>query len=282
MIRFLFFSLSFLVALGISTAQGVYNPKEYNQGAKGIIYDKEFSGDLQLNTNGLTLGVQIGKLKTYYKTNFYYIGIGELKHQKEYKNRENLRASNFQENARSYILGKQNNLYVIRVGKGVKRYFSEKAKRKGLAVGMSYEFGPTLGLLKPYYLEIKKTGDHVIVPTIVSEKFTGDNADTFLHPASIFGASPVVKGLGEIQPRAGIHAKFGLHFDWGAFDEFVKALEVGIMGDLFLGEINLMVEDVEWQNPDNSSEIVNILPSNVRNRPFFINLYVSVLLGKRW
>jgi hypothetical protein len=32
---------------------------------------------------------------------------------------------------------------------GEKKYFSEKAKRRGVAVGVNYEIGATLGLLKP-------------------------------------------------------------------------------------------------------------------------------------
>ena len=42
---------------------------------------------------------------------------------------------------------------MLRVGMGAKRYFSEKAKRKGIAIGINYQAGVSLGLLKPYYLD---------------------------------------------------------------------------------------------------------------------------------
>lgn len=275
-----FFTLTLFLIFGAVSAfsQGVYNPKELNNGSKGILFDKEFAADLQLNTNGISLGVNLGKLRTYYKTTFYHISIGELKHPKEFKNREDIRTSNFQENSRSYVFGKQNSLYAIRVGKGVKKYLSEKARRKGLAIGYSYEFGPTLGLLKPYYLELRRAEvTNIVVPTLVSEKYSLENADVFLDPDRIFGASSFIKGISEIKPRPGIHLRGGLHFDWGAFDEFVKAMEIGLMADIFFGEINILVDDVDVISPSPAS----VLPENVNNQPFFINFYVSIQLGKR-
>ena len=36
---------------------------------KGVIYETEMSGLFRLHTNGFALGMNYGKLKTYYKTN---------------------------------------------------------------------------------------------------------------------------------------------------------------------------------------------------------------------
>ncbi len=265
----------FFVSLGFITAQGVYNPKEENNGNRGIIFDKELVGELQLQTNGFFIGANIGKLKTYYKTSFIHLSFGELKHPKEHKNRDDIRTSGLQENARSYVFGKQNNLFAFRAGMGVKRYLSEKARRKGLAVGISYEAGPTLGLLKPYYLDVRRSEINNQNP--VSQKYNGENAETFLNTDRIFGASSVLKGLGEVKVRPGIHLRGGLHFDWGAFDELAKAMEIGIMADVFFGDINIMVDEAELINPRPAV----ILPENVKNQPFFINFYVSIQLGKR-
>ena len=118
-------------------------------------------------------------------------------------------------------------------------------------------------MIKPYYLEIIK-GDAPDV-YIVSEKYTGDNDDSFLNFGSIYGSSGFTKGFNEITVAPGLHGKFGVHFAWGAFDEFVKAFEAGIMVDAFFKKIPIMV-DVPY----------------AENRPFFINLYLSLQLGKRW
>jgi hypothetical protein len=52
-----------------------------------------------------------------------------------------------------------------------------------------------------------------------------------------------------------------VHLDWGAFDEFLRALEVGIQLDIYPKKLPIMV--------------------NSENRPYFMNLYVSLQLGKR-
>lgn len=270
----LLFLLTFASVLLLG--QGVYNPKEYNNGSRGIVYDKEFIGELQLQTNGFFVGANIGKLKSYYKTTFYHLSLGELKHFKEHKNRDDIRTSGLQESARSYVFGKQNNLFAFRAGMGVKRYLSEKARRKGLAVGISYELGPTLGLLKPYYLDVRRSEINNQNP--VSQKFNGDNADVFLNTDRIFGASSVLKGLGEVKFRPGIHLRGGINFDWGAFDEMAKSMEIGVMADVFFGDVDIMIDDAEVLNPRPAT----ILPENVKNQPFFINFYVSIQLGKRW
>jgi len=269
-----------LVFSTVGMAQtGLFNPKELNNGNKGIVYDREAAGNLRLFSNGFELGVNIGKLKTYYRTNFFHFGIGELKHNREFKNRDGITGGTSLRSSRSYIFGKQNNLYTLRAGYGIKRYYSEKARKKGLAIGTSYQGGFTLGLLKPYYLEIRNP-DPGSAPAVTNQRFTGGNAESFLTPERINGAAPAITGFGEIQLRPGFHLNGALHFDWGAFDEFVKAIEVGIAADVFFGDVPILIDDVSI--PSTSGSGIEVLPENVRNRPFFINFYVSFQFGKRW
>ena len=126
--------------------------------AKGIVYNKEMGGHLQLMTNGWSLGGHYGIMNTYYKTRIYSFEIGELKHVREERQSTGLGGGSFSNTSRSFIYGKQNNFYTVKFGMGEKRYFSEKADRKGVAVGMSYSFGPSLGLIKPYYLKENQPG----------------------------------------------------------------------------------------------------------------------------
>lgn len=261
---------------------GVFNPKELNNGNKGIVYDREAVGELKLFSNGFELGVNIGQLKTYYRTNYFHFGIGELKHNREFKNRDGITGGSIGRGSRSYIFGKQNNLYTLRAGYGIKRYYTEKARKKGLAIGASYEGGFTLGLLKPYYLELRDP-DPGSSPRILVERFNGGNADLFLTPESIIGAAPAINGFTEIQLRPGFHFNAGLNFDWGAFDEFAKSIEVGIATDIFFGDIPILIDEASFANSTTATPpTVNILPENVRNRPFFINLYLAFQFGKRW
>ena len=261
------FTLLLIGFLGITTmnAQNLgLQSSQFVDDQKGVIYNKELAFDLRLHTNGWALSTNIGTIKTYYLTKYFHFEIGEIKHPKEQRHSFDYPSNG--RTSRSFIYGKQNNFLVIRAGRGAKRYFSEKAKRKGIAVGIAYQAGLALGILKPYYLDFWRTVDND--PTniyFVSEKYTGDNEDSFLDINRIYGSSGFAKGLNEISITPGIQGKFGVHFAWGAFDEFVKAFEAGVMVDVFFKKIPIMV-DVTY----------------AENRPFFINLYLSLQLGKRW
>lgn len=255
-----------MAIIGTSFTQGTFQPRQVNSNDfKGLIYEKETSFDIRLHTNGFALAINLGNIKSYYLTRYYQIEIGEIKHPKEYRNTFDLNFTPGRD-SRSFIFGKQNNLFVVRGGIGEKRYFSEKAKKKGLAVGVSYEAGPVLGLLKPYYLDLSYTNDPSSPndDVVSAEKYSEENAEDFLNTDRINGASGLTKGLGEIGLRPGIQAKAAMHFAWGAFDEYVKAFEAGVMADLFFARVPIMVP-----------------LENVENPPFFINLYLNLQFGKR-
>ncbi len=237
--------------------------------AKGIVYNREFTVDLKLHTQGLGLGVNFAKLKTYYRTRFFNIEIAEIKHPKEFRQSFDFRVPSAGRISRSFIYGKQNNLYALHGGIGEKRYFSEKALNRGLAVGISYSAGPTLGLLKPYYLDIIRYREPDFTSFFVrSESFSEENADKFLDINSIYGASGLTRGLNEMSIAPGAHAKFAVHLDWGAFDEFVKSVEAGVMVDAFFRNMPIMVESAQFPNTE--------------NQMLFINLFINLQFGKRW
>lgn len=259
--------ICFISSVVAYTQSVTFQPKQFSNESKGLVFNKELSFDLRLHTHGWAVAANFGRIKSYYKTKYYHIEIGELKHPKEFRHSFDYPSQFSGRTSKSFVFGKQNNLYAIRAGIGYKRYYSEKAKRKGVAVGISYEAGPTIGLQKPYYLDFwrqRDGGSNDIY--IVSEKYDGNNYDSFTDINRIYGASGFSKGFREIRPIPGIHGKMSVHFDWGAFDEFVKAFEAGIMVDAFFKKVPIMVDEEGFSE----------------NRPFFINLYLTLQLGKRW
>jgi hypothetical protein len=249
----LVFSASFLSAQSIKDA--------INKQPKGIVYDKEASGFLRLHTNGYTIGGSYGTLKTYYKTNYWQFELVHIKHPREYTNRSQFSAAQNGATGSSFIFGKQNSFFALHGAYGQKRYFSGKAKKQGVAVGMSYSVGPSLGIIKPYYLELFTdvvNGRRVAT----AQKYTEENGGSFLDVSSIAGGAGFGYGFDELSLVPGGHGKVALHLDWGAFDEYVRAVEIGLMLDVYAKEIPIMLTD--------------------DNRPYFINLYFSVEIGKRW
>lgn len=232
---------------------------------KGIIYRKETTADFRLHNNGFAIAVNFGEIRTYYRTRFYHIEAGTMHSPREQSQSKNLNVIG-NELPKEFKLGKQNNVFILRAGKGYKRYLSDKARRKGVSIGYSLEGGAAIALLKPYYL---KFIEQVVVngeleSILVEKKYTEENRDEFLDYGSIYGGASFSTGLREIGIVPGFQAKSGLFFSVGAFDEYVKAAEIGIMADLFLKKIPIMVET-----------------EGLSNSPLFVNLYVNLHFGRR-
>lgn len=244
-----------------SFAQTTIQPKQIDYSLMGLLYNTERAGDLQIHTNGLALAYVVGDIRKYYLTRYRYFGVGFLKHPKEYRQAVNFQSGNLiLKTSSAFTYGKQNHFIVGRAGVGEKRYFSEKAKRKGVAVGVSYEGGLSLGILKPYYLELNRlesSGSNVLV----TEKYTQENASLFLDVSRIQGTASFFRGFDEVSIVPGVHGKIGAHFSLGAFERDVRAIEAGVMFDLFLRNVPIMIIE--------------------NNQPLFINLYITFQLGRR-
>ncbi len=242
-------------------AQKTIQPKQVDYSMRGVLYKQEKAFDFQLHTNGFTFGYNAGEIRKYYLTRFYHLDLGLLKHPKEYRQAVNYTGGNFLlKSSSAFAYGKQNSLLVLRAGIGEKRYFSEKARRKGIAVGISYEGGLSLGLQKPYYLSLNRTGPSGEAQ-IVEEKYSEENQDIFLDVNRIYGSASFFKGFNEIKILPGLHGKVGAHFSMGAFEKTVKAMEIGIMFDVFFKKVPIMIIE--------------------NNQNFFLNGYIILQLGTR-
>ena len=242
------------------------NQNIYNATGRGVIYDQElsFSGTLVAPRN-LIFEARSGKLVSFDRMKYWAVSLGNIRHPRERRvNPEDVIPQTMRI-SRSYTFAKQNQLYALRLTFGNRKYLSEKARQKGVAVGYSYEAGPSLGILKPYYVEYR-VGDGLM--NTVDITYQGEENDRFLDQGRIFGASTWSTGLDEISLRPGIHAKAAAHFGFGAYDETAKYLEAGLMADFFLGNTDLLVEDE--------------LTPGVTNPPVFLALFLKVGFGKRW
>ena len=244
------------------SGQTIVQPKQNDYSSVGVLYEKERSFDFRPHTNGLALGVHFGNIKTYYKTNYYQFDMGFIRHPKEYRQTVSFNSgSPFTRSTGSFTYGKQNDLLVIRGGVGKKYYYSDKAKRKGVAVGIDYELGPSIGILKPYYLELSRLQDNGFSDYVSTERYTEENKDIFLDETKIIGPASFFKGFGHTSFIPGLHGRIGAHFSLGAFDQYIKAFEIGVMVDGFFKEVPVMIIE--------------------ENTPVFINGYLSFQIGKR-
>lgn len=219
-------------------------------------YKKEMYGGLRIQTNGISVYVEHGWIKNIRTTHLiqaeyqYYIDFKEKK------------TKSYREGGRDYTFGLQNRFHIIRVAYGFDKMIADKAKRNGVKLSVVGFVGGTFGLLKPYNLEIFDSTDATQVYTH-HEAWTGNNSDTYLDKYRIYEASAFYVGMNKMQPIAGGHAKVALNFDWGSQDAFVKALEAGVMLDVYYKKVPIMVD-------------------NNANRMIQIAFFLGFHLGKRW
>ncbi|MBL7816971.1 MAG: hypothetical protein JNL70_18250 [Saprospiraceae bacterium] len=243
--------------LVLTTTQIAAQSTRLNVDSKSYLFNKEKALDMRLHTHGWATNFLMGDIHSYYKTTFFRFGIGELKHHKEVRKSTEPSSNLPSQSFRQYTYGKQNFAYVLRGGYGMKRYYTEKAAKNGVALALSYSGGLTTALMVPYYIEVGGPRD----AKTTSIKYSEDTKADFLDPFKVKGKSSILKGIGETKVVPGIHGQVAVHLDWGAFDEFMRAVEAGVMLDIFPKRLPIMVSE--------------------ENRPYFFNLYVSLQLGKR-
>jgi len=218
-----------------------------------LVYSKQSIFGLQFRTNGYGLFYELGRLKTNRKTNIYRIDITEIKHNKEEKTQTGSNGFIFFGNP--FIYGKINNFYQVTLGFGQQYILGQKGNKNGVSVSAIYNGGFSIGLLRPYYIEVvDQNGD---VKTI---KYEDDKA-LFMNKQVILGGGGLGKGWGEMKVKPGAFLKTALRFDYGRFNETVTGLEVGISGEFYSGKIPIIAEQ--------------------KDRQFFFQGYISILFGRR-
>jgi len=227
---------------------------------KGIIYFGESSMDARLQSNGFNLGYNKGKISSYYRTDYYHISLGYERDPKEWSKTEYFK--NF-DGISNYAFGKQNYFMILRAGKGQKVYLSEKALKRGIAVGYAFEYGANLGLLKPYYLLLEYANE--LERDFRSEPYSEENAHLFLDTRKILDKGSFFEGWEKIQLVPGIHGEISAVFAPDAFEEMVRSLEVGFHLDAYVRKIPIMVE-TEFN----------------RNHWLIPHFFIKLQLGKRY
>ena len=249
-----------------------------------VVFRKEFTVGVEAHTRGFGLSARFSKFKGMFKKRVIDIEIMNLKHAKE-KRQQSLYSTG-RNSARGFVFGKENAFYVINATFGQSRLIAEKGRKKGVEIAFFYGAGPSLGITKPYYLELiyGTTGQDLITK---HETYNSENAPLFLNPNFIFGSSGFTYGLNEIRPHPGIQAKVAINFDWANYSEFVKALEVGAMANAYL---SFEKQTTTGSNGEPSEKLkitrvpILVTPEGTENQNhfLFVNFYLKVMLGKRW
>jgi hypothetical protein len=190
-------------------------------------YGKEISWGITKATNSGLIGGAVMKYSIRHKNEaFHYFGleIVNIKHPKEE------RYYSFTGN--TYIYGKSNFLYSLRVHGGRSWTFFKKAPQQGVQIDGIVAIGPSLGVVAPYYIEYLRMDGNV-----VREQY-----DPSIHfdQNNILGTGNLFQGLGESDLVFGLNSKVGIAFEFGTLKYNVFGLEVGFMMEAFTKDIPII------------------------------------------
>ena len=207
-------------------------------------YDKEFIWGPSKNSNGGVIGGIVFRWSRSMGNDVYRtfgFEISNVKHPKEYRYPSI--------NGSTFIFGKTNYLYTIRIQYGRDKIFFRKDTQQGVQINAGFLGGPTIGFHAPYYIQ-QSDGNYVKYDPAIH-----------LQPFSILGPGKLFQGLGQSETVIGVNVKGGISFEFGAYKNNVIGVETGIMIEAFTKEI--------------------VLIPTQDNRAIFSSVFFTLYWGKR-
>lgn len=194
-----------------------------------LVFRRQRGLGLQLRTNGYGAFYELGRRRSPRYATTYSLEITEIKHPKEEKidGVQNIFSN-------SFIYGKINNFYQVKLGFGQQYIFGQKGNKNGVAVIGMVQGGIDAGLLKPYYLHVQDASG--------KEKTINyyQDSSTFINPQVIYGGGGIGKGWNAVRFKPGLYLKTALRFDFGRYNETIQALEIGMSLEAFAQKIEIM------------------------------------------
>ncbi|MBL0128112.1 MAG: hypothetical protein IPP83_11795 [Flavobacteriales bacterium] len=248
MLRILIPTVAFLMGFALTAQQTIYEETR-------VPFKREIYGGAMIHGDGWGLFMNYARHRTAIDRDLYGLEIVGMKHPKEVKS-----FNPYYEDSRGYFYGKINALMIVRPTYGRKHQITDKIRRTGVELNYVWSIGPSLGLVKPVYLEIGKP-DAVPYETFVTERY-----DPNVHNIqNIYGRASWFRGFGELSLYPGAFGRVGLNFEYAGQTTGIKGLEVGASIDAYPVTIPIMAE-----------------LEGVRNKQFFLELYLSVQFGKKY
>lgn len=211
----------------------------------------------KLNTDGWGISYEFGRAKTTRRAMVYQVEFNDKRHRKEDRNTKGIAAGGFIFWGNPYVYGKQNSFYQVKMAAGQQVLIGGKGNKNGVSVYGITTGGISLGLLRPYYVEI----DEFLNGETRYVKYDSPDSLLFLDDNAIVGGGGLTRGWNELKLAPGLQAKTALRFDYNRFNTSISAIEAGISAEFYFKKVEQMV-----YSPGNR---------------LFINAYISLLFGKR-
>jgi hypothetical protein len=217
-----------------------------------IVNKKHFLSAVKLTNDGLGGFVEKGIAQSVGKALLFQLEITERFHPKEQK-----QTNIYTNGAGPYKYGKIINFYPVKLGVQQQILLGNKGNRNGLSLTANFGGGISLGLERPYLLGFDEVVNNA--RQLVYKKYSQDTI-AFLNGSNITGPS-FTKGFNMIKLNPGLYVKSGLRFDYGAYNELISAVEVGLTAEFYSRKVQQMAQ--------------------IDGKNLFFGAYVALLFGKR-
>lgn len=214
-------------------------------GEQDVEMTKELTAGLNLHTNGGLIGGFSFKYQIRYNDRFYHyfnLEIANIKHRKEE------RFATF--SGSSVILGKTNYLFSIRPQYGQQFLLFNKYPEDGVRLNAVVAGGPTIGLVKPYYVKVERDSSFQVVP------YTATLDDPIVGNGGFFN------GFDQITTKIGFNLKLGLDLEFSNYESTLTGIESGWIFEVFGEDIPLFISNQQTQ--------------------FFNALYITIYFGSKY
>ncbi len=220
-----------------------------------VPFKRELYGGILIHGDGWGLQFYHATYSTAERRRLLGVEVVGMKHPKEVKS-----FNPYYEDSRGYFYGKSNSLLVVRPTVGQKIQITDKIRRSGVEVNFIWGVGPSLGLLKPVYLQIGKP-DRIPYANIVVERY-----DPAVHDVqNIYGRASWFNGLNEMKVYPGGFGRIAFSFEYSGQTTGLKGIEVGATMDAYPTVLPIMA-DLE----------------GVVNKQFFFEFYLALQFGKKY
>jgi hypothetical protein len=214
-----------------------------------IVYKKHIAGGIKLTNDGAGVFGEIARARSVEKALLFQIEITERKHTKEEK------LQNDYSPTAPVIYGKINYFYPVKLGVQISKLVGNKGNKNGVSLTFNYGGGISLGLLRPYLVEVDKgNGNYEFVG------YNSPDSSYFLN-GPIVGGPTLSEGWSKMKITPGIYAKTGLRFDYGKYNEMINGLEIGATAEFYSKKIPQMIVVKQYQ--------------------YFLGAYVTLVFGRR-
>ena len=230
----------------------------YSQGEidkqEKVFYRNEKSWSGGLNSNGWGLNYRYNKRINAFSSLIFDGDFASIRHPKEIKSQSPYKGGW----GRSYVFGKTNEAFSIRIGTGYQKELFSKFDQGGISVRSFVGGGVSFALLKPVYYQ-KVTGFNQSTMELTWEKSLFD-PDYMQSVYDIYDRESFFTGMNELGIVPGFYTRLGLSFEYSSEDRLVHALEGGIQIEGFLKKLPILATE--------------------DNRQLFFTLFASYRFGK--